>query len=232
MSWLWESFHFLCLSGLTRRLCTCGNTSDVIAVFLFCSGGHLVLEWHMCIEPVGIVSKGGACLALVGVSSLPCRLPRCLLVWVYAEKWNEFLPHKLVTPWKRILFTSSVSCISWVLANILHDWAFPLLPEMWHKLQDADFCMIVCPKSEQTILFLSTTTVRALMKSVDSIGSLALSFMMTLMVRYFVSDIHKLYDCTHSCCICFSFAGTDIKVSLKFLLWNFLCNLVDIFSSG
>jgi hypothetical protein len=81
-----ESFHFLCSSGLARRLCTCGNTSDVIAVFLFCSGGHLVLQWHMCIEPVGIVSKGGACLSLVGVSSLPCRLPRCLLVWVHAEK--------------------------------------------------------------------------------------------------------------------------------------------------
>jgi len=155
-----------------------------------------------------------------------------LLVWEHAEKWNESLPHKLVTPWKRILFALSVIYISWVLANILHEWAFPLLPEMWHKLQDADFCMIVCAKSEQTIMFLSTVTVRALMKSVDSIGSLSLSFMIILMVQYFVSDIHKLYDCTHSCCICFRFAGTDTKVSFIFILWRFLCNLVDMFSSG
>jgi hypothetical protein len=52
-----------------------------------------------------------------------------------------------------------------------------------------------------------------------------------VMVSYFVSDTHMVMI-THSCHVCFGFAGSDEMVSFfEFLSWIFLCNLLGVFSS-
>jgi hypothetical protein len=38
------------------------------------------------------------------------------------------------------------------------------------------------------------------------------------------------HECTHFCCVCFGLAGVDVMVTLKVLLWIFLCNLIDVCS--
>ncbi len=36
------------------------------------------------------------------------------------------------------------------------------------------------------------------------------------------------HERTHSCCVCFGLARTNVMVTLKVLLWIFLCNIIDV----
>jgi hypothetical protein len=60
----------------------------------------------------------------------------------------------------------------------------------------------------------------------------SLTFMMKLMVEYFVRNTQQGHECTHSCCVCFGLVGTNVMVTLKVLLWIFLCNLLDVCSTS
>jgi hypothetical protein len=40
------------------------------------------------------------------------------------------------------------------------------------------------------------------------------------------------HECTHSCCVCFGLVGTNVMVTLKVLLWIFLCDLLDVCSTS
>jgi hypothetical protein len=40
------------------------------------------------------------------------------------------------------------------------------------------------------------------------------------------------HEHTHSCCVCFGLVGIDVMVTLKVLLWIFLCNLIDVCSTN
>jgi hypothetical protein len=39
------------------------------------------------------------------------------------------------------------------------------------------------------------------------------------------------HERTHSCCVCFGLVRIDVMVTLKVLLWIFLCNLIDVCST-
>jgi hypothetical protein len=58
------------------------------------------------------------------------------------------------------------------------------------------------------------------------------SFLMTVMVSYFVSDPHEVVP-AHSCCVCSSLAGMEKQLPLLFFaisLYVFFVTLVDLFS--
>jgi hypothetical protein len=85
----------------------------------------------------GVLSVCSSCrrpqplLYLYVVFSMPWL--RCLPIQGWARViWS--LPTKLVAVWTRILLTSFISNVSWVVANVMI-WVFPLLQEMQQKIR-------------------------------------------------------------------------------------------------
>jgi len=48
----------------------------------------------------------------------------------------------------------------------------------------------------------------------------------------FCEEHSQGHECTNSCCVCFGLEEIDVMVTLKVLLWIFLCNLIDVCSTS
>jgi hypothetical protein len=105
--------------------------------------------------------------------------------------------------------------VSWVLAKIMTE-SLLIASRNATKTWDTGFVYWVA-QILGWFLYSYLHPIRELMKSVGSHGSSSLLLMIKVMVWDFVSDSHKVKT------------ALILVLPCKLLLWNFLCNLIDMF---